>query len=132
MLERRPLRAIGLTSYALGYASVIFGYSLLCHFIYISAYYILDDRTRHGGPSWRVVLFDMTSPGLLACLLGWMGVAAVLGGIGYALVYPLPRNGRHTLIAAAARITAAGLVGAALDLVFLSLMLGYRAYRLFG
>jgi hypothetical protein len=61
-----------------------------------------------------------------------MGVAAVLGGIGYALVHPLPRNGRHTLVAAAARITAAGLVGAALDLVFLSLVLGYRTYRLFG
>ena len=132
MLERHDLRTIGLTSFALGSASVILGYSLLCHFIWISALYILHDPALHGGRPWRVVLFEMTGLRPLAYLFGWVGIAAAPGGIGYALVYTEPRNGKCTLVAAAARSAATGLVGAAIDLLFLSLMLGYRAYRWFG
>jgi hypothetical protein len=132
MSERCKIGILGFASYLSGYVSVICGYSLLSYLVFAFAYYIFSDPSLLSGRSWRVFLFEMLRPAPLAYLLGWIGIAAVTGGFGYGLVYRHRRHGKITLAAAAARLAGAGLVGAALDLVILTLMLGYRAYRWFG
>jgi hypothetical protein len=132
MSERSRIRTIGLASYSLAVASVLWGYSVLLYLLFGFTHYTVSDPGLLAGRSWRVFLFEWTRPDSIAYLSGCIGIAAVTGGLGYALAHRERRDGKLTLAASAARLARGGLVGVVLDLAILSLMLGYRAYRWFA
>ena len=66
----------------------------------------------------------------LVIVVTWLGLATLLGSLGFWLARPQTREGRRTtLVAAAIRFCLGGLVGAFLDAVILAGMFAYT--RLF-
>jgi hypothetical protein len=115
----------------MGIGSILMSFLLSGNFAFGVIYFNgMWDPNGSMGPSWRVLLFQLTSRGWVAFLLGWIGIAWGLGYAGHRLTRARMEPGRRASIAAtAARFSAWGLAGVALDLALLAGMLVYRWTR---
>jgi hypothetical protein len=77
----RP-RILACLSLLLGIASVIMGFALLTHAGYVAAYFGLLKDDINPSNTWRGFVYEITKPGPMAYLVGWVGLAALLGGLG--------------------------------------------------
>jgi hypothetical protein len=129
--ERAPIKAMPRTrcisSLLLGIASVILGFWMLGFFALASTISRFPQFTRYTGQSWRGFAFVITGPGQIEYVLGCLGLAATLGGLGLWLVRAEPKDGRSTsLRASAGRFCLGGVVGSALDAIVLALLFADR------
>jgi hypothetical protein len=124
----RP-RILVCLSLLLGIASVILGFALLAHAGYIAAYFGFLKDDLNPSNTWRRLVHEVTKPVPMAYLVGWVGLAALLGGLGLWLARRgRGEGGRLSLAASAARFSILGLVGAGLDAAILAVLLGCRWY----
>ena len=115
-------------SLLLGTGSILMGYFLAAHFLFLVSYYVfIHDPRAPMGWSWKTMLFHLTHPWWVAGLLWWVGIAWALGYVGRRIVRTRRAPGRRdSLASAAARLCALGLIGCGLDLAILAGALAYR------
>jgi hypothetical protein len=119
-------RTCRISSLLLGIASVILSFWMLWFFAFARIIICFTQFTRHTGQSWRSFVFAITGPSQIEYVLGCLGLAAILGGLGLWLVRAEPRGGRSTSLRVSAVRFCLGVVGSALDGIVLALLLAYR------
>jgi hypothetical protein len=114
-------------SLLLGITSVILSFWMLGFFAVVHLVFVSTDFTRRTGQTWRTFAFRITTGPSLVFVLAWLGLAAILAGLGYWLASPhRSADARTTLVAAAVRFCLGGLAGVVLSAVVLAGMLVYR------
>jgi hypothetical protein len=116
-----------ISSWLLGVAWVALGLWMLGFFAIATIIIRFTQFTRYTGQSWRSFVFVITGPRQIGYVLGCLGLAAFLGGLGLRLMRADRReNLTRSLRASAVRFCLLGLLGAVLNAAVLAGLLAYR------